>query len=348
MTSIKPIFKSIILSVFLFLTSLALAKTSFASPRLFLDPASISIPKNSDFDIKLTIDVENNSVFGAEAILIFPSSDIDIKNISSGGFFTDFSHAQITGRLEIHGFFSSPYDSKSGSGTFANLIFTAKKDLGSGVISFVCTGGENDTQILNTDGINILSCGVLNQSNLTYIAAGAGATASPTPTQDEPNSCGGTCGSNYNCKAEFFCYQGYCRNPACQTDTDCVCPTAKPAAKPKTASSSPTPQAVELLAYTPPNPSPTASATATPSPAAEEKRGIKIAGYVLWGLGLVAIIIVFWIIIRALKNRNNPPKITPLNPPYPPQSPEIPPSPPEMSQPENSVPSSPSTQNPLV
>jgi len=314
MTNIKLIFKSVILSVFLFLASLVLAKTSSASPRLFLDPASISIPKDSDFDIKLTIDVENNSAFGAEAILIFPSSDIDIKTISNGGFFTDFSHAQSIGRLEIHGFFSSPYDSKSGSGTFASLKFTAKKDLGSGVISFVCTGGENDTQILNTDGVNILSCGVLNQSNLTYVAAGTGGTGitpSPTPTQAEPNSCGGTCGSNYNCKAGFFCYQGYCRNPACQTDTDCVCPTAKPTVKPKTVSS-PTPQAIELLAYTPPTSSATPSATATPSPAAEEKGGIKIASYVLWGLGLVVILIVLWIIIRALRRRNNPPPQTPF------------------------------------
>lgn len=307
MTNIKLILKSVALAVILFLANLVLAKTSSASPRLFLDPASLTISKDSDFDIKLTIDVESNSAFGAEAIIIFPSSDIDIKTVSNGGFFTDFSYAQIAGRLEIHGFFSSPYDSKSGSGTFASLKFTAKKDLGSGVISFVCTGGENDTQILNTNGVNILSCGVLNQSNLTYIAAGAIVIPSPTPTQGEPNSCGGTCGSNYNCKAGFFCYQGYCRNPACQTDTDCVCPTTKPTIKPKTVSS-PTPQAVELLAYTPPTSSATPSATATPSPAAGEKRGInKIAGYVLWGSGLVVILIVLWIIIRALRNRNNPP-----------------------------------------
>lgn len=77
-------------------------------------------------------------------------------------------------------------------------------------------------------------------------------TSSPTPTasptdppiggyiEGEPNSCGGTCGSNYNCKANLYCYQGYCRSPLCSDDTDCNCstagtatPTSKITAKPK-------------------------------------------------------------------------------------------------------------------
>jgi protein-disulfide isomerase len=57
--------------------------------------------------------------------------------------------------------------------------------------------------------------------------ATATATASPTnaPAEGEPNSCGGTCGSNYNCKANLYCYQGFCRNPICSSDTDCDCST---------------------------------------------------------------------------------------------------------------------------
>ena len=45
-----------------------------------------------------------------------------------------------TGKIEIHGFFSSLYDSKSGSGNVAILKFTTKKDSGSGAITFTCTG----------------------------------------------------------------------------------------------------------------------------------------------------------------------------------------------------------------
>lgn len=51
----------------------------------------------------------------------------------------------------------------------------------------------------------------------------ATATATATPVEGEPNSCGGTCGSNYNCKSNLYCYQGFCRNPICSTETDCDC-----------------------------------------------------------------------------------------------------------------------------
>ncbi|EKE05036.1 MAG: hypothetical protein ACD_19C00426G0058 [uncultured bacterium] len=46
--------------------------------------------------------------------------------------------------------------------------------------------------------------------------------------QGEPNFCGGTCGSNYNCQANYFCFEGYCRNPICSADTDCLCNVATP------------------------------------------------------------------------------------------------------------------------
>ncbi len=56
----------------------------------------------------------------------------------------------------------------------------------------------------------------------------ATATATATAT-GEPNSCGGTCGSNTNCGSGLFCYivsgqtSGFCRNASCSTDTDCNC-----------------------------------------------------------------------------------------------------------------------------
>ncbi|KKP38817.1 hypothetical protein A2130_04950 [Candidatus Woesebacteria bacterium GWC2_33_12] len=54
-------------------------------------------------------------------------------------------------------------------------------------------------------------------------------TTTPTYTPGEPNYCGGTCGSNYNCQGGYFCFNGFCRNPICAGDSDCNCdatPTA--------------------------------------------------------------------------------------------------------------------------
>ncbi len=86
------------------------------------------------------------------------------------------------------------------------------------------------------------ACGslVFTLTAISSPSPSASATASPTstPTQGEPNSCGGTCGSDSNCKSGLTCYQGFCRNPSCSSDTDCNCPagggstaTAKPTAK---------------------------------------------------------------------------------------------------------------------
>ena len=59
-------------------------------------------------------------------------------------------------------------------------------------------------------------------------------TATPGPT-GTPNNCGGTCGSNINCNGGLFCYQGFCRNPSCQSQTSCNCPgTTAPTATSKT------------------------------------------------------------------------------------------------------------------
>lgn len=76
--------------------------------------------------------------------------------------------------------------------------------------------------------------------------ATATATATATSTsgtggyvEGEPNSCGGTCGSNYNCKSNLYCYQGFCRNPICSNETDCDCSVSATA----TATSKPTTKA---------------------------------------------------------------------------------------------------------
>jgi hypothetical protein len=70
-----------------------------------------------------------------------------------------------------------------------------------------------------------------------------------TPTPGTPNSCGGTCGSDNNCSSGLYCNGGYCRNPNCPSDIDCVCATATPTptststatSTPRTYTATPTP-----------------------------------------------------------------------------------------------------------
>ena len=201
--------KTFLVSLFvscLFFVALAFAGPEvLAAPRLYFDPSSATSNRDADFQIKIQIDVESQSVFGADAVVTFPSADITVKSVTNGDFFPSngFSSAQSSGKIEIHGFFPGLYDSKSGGGTFVILTLNSNKDTGSGIFSFTCSGSGNDTQILNLQGTNILSCSSLNLLTVSY--------SSPTTggTTGEPNSCGGTCGSNYNCKAGLFCYQSF-------------------------------------------------------------------------------------------------------------------------------------------
>ena len=62
-------------------------------------------------------------------------------------------------------------------------------------------------------------------------------TPTPTPTitpTGVPNTCNGTCGSNSNCESGLFCYQGFCRNTSCPTQTSCNCSgTSTPTSTPR-------------------------------------------------------------------------------------------------------------------
>jgi len=60
-----------------------------------------------------------------------------------------------------------------------------------------------------------------NEEDVNFLNYNSG-NPTPTPT-GVPNYCGGTCGSNTNCQSGLFCYQGYCRNPNCQSDVTCGC-----------------------------------------------------------------------------------------------------------------------------
>jgi hypothetical protein len=325
-------FCSLFLGVFLFLGFVFFPKMALAAPRLYLDPSSATVAKNAEFDIKLIIDAEANSIFGSDVVVSFPAADLDIKSVTKGDFFSDFSYAQSSGRLELHGFFSSMYESKSGSGTVATLRFQAKKDSGSGVVGFVCSDSGVDTQILNSDGDNILNCGTLNQSNLTYSATTTDDNNDndDTTTTTETKACAGGCATNGECSAGLFCYLGFCRNPACQTDADCVCPTAVPTKKASLARPSPTTELVILDEYATPS-----GEVLTPTPAEEEPKTGKIfniGNFAIGGLIFLVIALAIFIISK-MKKGNKPPESMPpttnfikVEPPIPPVQTPMPPT----------------------
>jgi hypothetical protein len=330
----RKFFVGLIISCLFFVASSLFTKQVFAAPKIYFEPAAFSTSQNADFQINVKIDVESLSAYGADATISFPAGDLSLKSVTNGGFFSDFSYAPSSGKLEIHGFFSTLYQTKSGAGTLAVITFSTSKNAGTGVVTFDCAGSGNDTAILDGTGQNILSCTSVNQLSLTYGAVSTPnpPTATPAPGEPATNACGGTCGSNYNCNSGLFCYQGFCRNGVCPSDLDCNCTNPTPTAKPKVIKATPKPTASAtppVIALAPVTPYPSTTPEASPTPAPAKSAGAKVPTLV--GLGLLAAALVIFL-VKAFKKRSSPPKITPptgVPPTIPPTTPlYIPPTPP--------------------
>lgn len=164
-----------------------------AAPKLFFDPVTISVDKNDEFEIQLKIDAESNQVIGSDVAISFADGDLDVIDVKKGDYFPQFTHAKDDGKIELHGFVTSTYQGKTGAGTLATIKFKSKKDSGSNAISFACTSGGNDTNMINDKGANILACAQLNQVAVTHTGGGnppntptptrpPGATSTPTPS----------------------------------------------------------------------------------------------------------------------------------------------------------------------
>lgn len=337
MTKIKfallPIFVTL-----LFAVSAVFASAALAAPRLYLDPATVSTTKNSQFEVKVQIDVESQSAFGSGAFVNFTPADLRLDSVTKGDFFSDLGYSTPAGRVELQGYFSGTYDSKSGAGTFATLKFTVLKESVTSNITFTCTGTGNDTQILNyPNGNNILTCGSLNQSIITVAggatatatatatsAATGTATATATPGTSTTKSCAGTCSSGNDCKAGLYCYQGICRNPACGTDTDCNCdaaatPTPKGATTKPKATKKPvaTPQVVVLTPYTSPTPE-APVAEVTPEPVAQKEVPALSPLLIFVGAVLGVLALIFFL-VSLIRRRSSvkPPFSGEVKPPLP-------------------------------
>ncbi|HUD19928.1 MAG TPA: cohesin domain-containing protein [Patescibacteria group bacterium] len=152
---------------------------AYAAPNLQFDQTSVTAAQNATFQLNITINVDTNTVMGSDAVVNYAAADLQVTDVSSGGFFPQFTKATDTaGKIEIHGF-TGQNDSRTGTGTFATITFKALKNSGSSNISYTCTGSGTDTDIITTTGQNILVCTQLNNAGISYASSG---TSSPTPT----------------------------------------------------------------------------------------------------------------------------------------------------------------------
>lgn len=204
------------------------------STRLSIDPSTITANRNQDLIFNVKMDTSNNKITGIDIQLNFNPNAVQISSISRGNDVNDLNNT-----------INNNFDNTAGKINYA--IFTLNKGVavqGSDVdvlqikAKTVANAAAGSYRI-EFDASSAISATSESQNALigtspTTVTINLNATPLPTPEEtetptptatatSEPNSCGGTCGSNVNCAANLFCYQGYCKNPSCSWSGDCSC-----------------------------------------------------------------------------------------------------------------------------
>lgn len=212
---------------------------------LSISPESQNKIPGEELLLNVNLTTGNNKVIGFDVQLNFDPDIFEVTSLNQGEAVDGFTVIKnetdnIKGSVLLSIFNLDKTQFLEGSNLkIVNISAKVKKTASQGKYSFTFDPTTAIAALLEKH--NVLSASVPG-----YIKVGSGATSAPTP--GEPNSCNGTCGSNYNCKSGLFCHNGYCRNPQCANDSSCEClqtatPTPKPAgaATINTRSSSPQP-----------------------------------------------------------------------------------------------------------
>lgn len=184
----------------------------------YISPLTQDVEVEKEFYFSVKMDSGENIISGADIRVTFDPQSFEVISIEKGEGITKFDNV-----------LSSTFDNTAGSIRY--ITFTVNKTkavTGTGIEIFKVKAKAKTARIdkynITLDPQTIASGLDEAQNIITSLTSGSiNLVAAPLPTAGEPNSCGGTCGSNYNCKSGLFCYQGYCRNPSCSNDTDCVC-----------------------------------------------------------------------------------------------------------------------------
>lgn len=227
------------------------AKKSGASGNVALvfEPNEITTSLNTPLDLKIRVNPFTDSVTAVELHLFYDKNLMSIESITeSSDFPTLLKSAVIDNNLG-----EATITLGVGADTVAHPVTsltdlvnlsiktkaaygdaTIKVDLASKVavvgsdIDALGTYGETVVHVVDPNATSTsTSTSTATSTAVATSTSTANATATPidegTGGGGEPNSCNGTCGSNYNCKSNLYCYQGYCRNPFCNEDKSCGC-----------------------------------------------------------------------------------------------------------------------------
>ncbi len=238
-----------------------------AATTLSISPENQEAERGSDATFSVRMDTGENKVIGIDVQINFDPSAIQIGSIKRGVGVDTLNNTiknnfdNSAGTIMYTIFTLDKNQAVSGSNIEVlqiNAKVTADATFGNHLLAFDSSSAVSAT----SESQNVLTGTV--PGNLAVLEATPEPTSTSTPTSapGQPNSCGGTCGSNTNCQSNLVCDQGFCRNPSCLGSSDCSCsatatptPTKTPTAKPYSAPKNATPNATNkpvVIDYTPP------------------------------------------------------------------------------------------------
>lgn len=199
---------------------------------IYLSPNSQQVGQNNSFNFNVKINTAENLMSGVDLRIKFDKNIFEIVSLEKGENISDFNNiltsdtGNSTGEIKYIAFTLDK--SKAIHGNNLDLLKVNAKVKGDAPKAMYTLGFGDQTAASGlTESENIITG--MDSAFITVIDH---TDTDSTYVEGEPNSCGGTCGSNNNCKANLYCYQGFCRNPVCNTKTDCDCSTTTPTTKP--------------------------------------------------------------------------------------------------------------------
>jgi len=194
-----------------------------AAARFELSPTSGQI-QTTGTTVTVTVNADSNQLKSASAVISYDAAKVTVTSVN-GSYFPQIStDTSKTGELVISG--TLPIGDTvgvTGTGTLATLtVKPVSGATGSPTLSFRCSEtSSDDSNLINMTGTNLLTttaqCAANVSGTYTLTSSSSGGTTAGSI------ECNQSCTVNADCKSGLSCVSGACRNPSCNTTTNCSC-----------------------------------------------------------------------------------------------------------------------------
>lgn len=181
----KRLFLAIFFIVFFFTASVSVNAVYAQSFKFQLaTPATPAASVGSNFDVKVLINTAGKQTLGADAIVVFDSAKVGVNSAQKGTFYEVFQDHSIGGTANkylLSAWQTTELNpvSTSTDTILATLTLNAKTT-GTATLSFDCTTGSTDSNIWDTNQVDILKC--TDSQPITIAIGGPGPISTPSAT----------------------------------------------------------------------------------------------------------------------------------------------------------------------